>query len=512
MNESMRQSPLLLEDTQPHRPRWHDTQPNKIVLRQRWWKNRGRWILLVLIGLTSLTLLLTVTILLSPTPTETVTTLANKTLTLDFGGNIQTIQTGASTIAEVLAEREIEITANDAMSHQPSDPIIDGMTITINPAREVRLTTNGIEQFIQTPFDNPFAILESAGIPLSSSDEIWLDGTKATLETLPGWGVPVTNIEIRHAVQLTISDNGDHSIISTTAQTVGDALFEAGITLYLTDSVSPSADTAITQDMGIRIERAIPIQLIVDGVTVDGRTNADTVDEVLTEMNAPLFGLDYVIPAGDTPVTENMSIEIVRVTEEVLTTTETLPYETTYQADASMNLDDKATIQAGQAGSQETSTRVRYENGIEVSRELESTTLVESPVNEVIAYGTNIVLNTIETPQGTRQYWRTFRVYATSYHPEALGGDDVTAIGAKLKKGIIGANPRIISWRTEMYVPGYGVGMMADTGGARSSPYWIDLGYSDEDWVAWHEYVDVYLLAPVPDEINYLLPEWTALR
>jgi 3D (Asp-Asp-Asp) domain-containing protein len=44
-------------------------------------------------------------------------------------------------------------------------------------------------------------------------------------------------------------------------------------------------------------------------------------------------------------------------------------------------------------------------------------------------------------------------MYATSYHPEALGGDDVTAIGMTLRKGIIASNPNVIRYRTQVYVP-----------------------------------------------------------
>jgi resuscitation-promoting factor RpfB len=508
----MVQPPILSEDTQPRTPRWHDTQPNRAVLRQRWWKHRGRWIILAMIGTASLTLLITLMILLRPEPTQTITTITDKTITLNMGSEIRTIQTGASTIADMFDEQRIELAPNDALSHPLSAPIMDGMTVTINRVRDVTLTINGIQQTLQTPFDYPLDILESAGVTLSASDQIWLDGTLATLDTLPVWTVPVTAIEIRQAMTLTIIDDGIESTISTTAETIGEALFDEGIALYLTDTMSLPTDTIITQDMQISIDRAIPIQLVVDGVTVEARTNVSTVEDVLTELNAPLFGLDYAIPSGETPVTENMTIEIIRVTEEVITTAETIAYEVTYQADSSMDLDQKITVQVGQNGTQETRTRIRYENGIEVSRNSESTAITSPPVNEVIAYGTNIVFKPIETPEGTRQYWRTFRVYATSYYPEALGGDDVTAIGAKLKKGIIGADPRLIPWRTEMYVPGYGIGMMADTGGPRSSRYWIDLGYSDDDWEAWHGYVDIYLLAPVPDEINYLLPEWTAIR
>jgi len=57
-----------------------------------------------------------------------------------------------------------------------------------------------------------------------------------------------------------------------------------------------------------------------------------------------------------------------------------------------------------------------------------------------------------------------------------------------------------------VYVPNYGIGLVADTGGPRSTRLWIDLGYSDEDFRPWARRVDVYLLTPVPAHINYLLP------
>jgi 3D (Asp-Asp-Asp) domain-containing protein len=126
-------------------------------------------------------------------------------------------------------------------------------------------------------------------------------------------------------------------------------------------------------------------------------------------------------------------------------------------------------------------------------------------VNHIIGYGTNIVLRTIDTPEGPRQYWRRLRMYATSYHPAALGGDNVTATGRILTKGIVASDPRVIAYGNTLYIPGYGEGVMADTGSARSG-LWIDLGYDDANWVSWSRWVDVYLLAPVPDNIRYLLP------
>ena len=50
------------------------------------------------------------------------------------------------------------------------------------------------------------------------------------------------------------------------------------------------------------------------------------VADVLAELNAPLFALDYLRPAGETAVSEGMRIEIVRVTEEVVSVSENIPH------------------------------------------------------------------------------------------------------------------------------------------------------------------------------------------
>ncbi len=132
--------------------------------------------------------------------------------------------------------------------------------------------------------------------------------------------------------------------------------------------------------------------------------------------------------------------------------------------------------------------------------------MIQEAVNEVVAYGTAIVLRTVETPDGPREYWRRIRMYATSYRP--VDGDNVTGTGEILRKGIVAVVPGVIPYFTEVYVPGYGIGLVADSGGGLpNSDLWIDLGYSEDDYQSWHQYVDVYLLTPVPERINYILPQ-----
>jgi resuscitation-promoting factor RpfB len=321
------------------------------------------------------------------------------------------------------------------------------------------------------------------------------------------WPVPVTQISVRRAVTVVIEQDGQESSIKTASETVGEALFEANITLYLADTMTPEINTPITADMRINIRRSSPISIVADGITLETRAQGSTVGDGLAGAGVVLMGLDYSIPAEDNPLQPGIVIRVIRVTEQVIQEQEIIPFETVYQGDAALELDQITTAQEGQNGIEKINLRVRYENGIEVSRKEESRTLAVEPINRVIAFGTNIVLRTVDTPEGPREYWRRIRVYATSYHPAALGGDNITATGRVLTKGIVGIDPTVIPYGTQLFVPGYGIGVAADTGGPRSTRLWIDLGYDDENWVSWSKQVDIYLLTPVPTEIDYILPD-----
>ena len=472
-----------------------------------------RWLLLTIIGMTSCTLLLTIALLIGVLSGGFSEIGSEVSITLNDGGSVSQYQTRAGTVGELLDEIAVAMPVDAALSHGLDEPLIDGMTIAIMPAREVTLVIQGEAQRMRTALDNPLEILRSAGVEVSAADRIWVNGALAHYEALPGWTIPAWHIEIRRPLRLTISIDDEEKRLLTTAETVGGALREAGIALETGDKLDPATETVIARDMTVTIVRGLPVMLQVDGVVIDARSSAGRIDELLEELGIALFDQDFVIPPADSAITRDMTIEIVRVTEEVISASEIIPFETRYAPDGELNLDRKQVVQLGQEGERVIRSRVRYENGLEVSREVIETVVAQEPREMVVHYGTRHALGSVDTPQGPRQYWRVLCMYATSYHPAALGGDDRTSIGETLKKGIVAAYPEIIPYRTEVFVPGYGIGTMADTAGWRSSPYWIDLGYSDDDWVSWGKYVKVYLLT-IPDEerIDYLLPDWTPIR
>lgn len=473
---------------------------------------RGRRLLLAIILTTCCTLIFTLALLLRALSQRNLVELGAIQVSIDEGDALQSLQTGSGTVGELLGELGLDVPQNATLSHSVSEPLVEGMVIRIRPPRAVTIIVNSGERQIQTPLQNPWDILLSAGVAVQAADKIWVNGAFAYADALREWTVPAEHIRVRRAVQLTIIDDGARSTIMTNADTIGDALAAAGVSLYPTDQVKPALETAPSADMTVHIKRALPVTLLVDGLTIEARTNAAQVGDALIELNAPLFGLDYVLPSAETDVHANMTIEIVRVTEEIVAESAPIDFKVVTQLDAGLRLDDVAVRQEGRAGAEETRYRVRYENGVEVERELIETVVVKAPIDKIVAYGSKVeVVGTV--PGTDLGYWRRICVIATNYDPESQGGSHATATGATLAKGVIAAKPHIIPYYTSVYVPGYGKGAIRDTGaGPRSTPFWIDLGYGSRAEAqaanAHTRYTWVYHLWPPPEKIIHRLPPW----
>lgn len=488
-------------DTQPVRPLLSDTQPVPIVLRRR----RAR------LSLRAGCILLGLLLVIAAGALIGWLTLRTRPVTIAIDGANYSGETRASQVAELLTEQGIDLSAHDVVMPPPDAPLPDDGYILIRRARPVMLTIDGSDSIVWTTGADPQSVLAGNSISLNAADQIWIDGQPVTHENLAGWQGALNQIVIRRAARFTIEIDGVRQDAASTEPSIGSALYAAGITLYGADQVFVDGERArlnapLRAGAVVRIERAAPLQIEVDGALIDTRTGGATVADVLAENGIALAGLDYTVPSEAAPITPGMTVRVFRVKEAVVTEDSPIPYESIVQADANLELDQRAIIQSGRAGVQRTSVRIRYENGVEVARETEASYPLIEAQDEIVAYGTNVVIRTLDTPDGPVEYWRTYRVYATSYHPAALGGDNITATGRILQRGIIGADRDLIPFGTEVYVEGYGRGLIADTGPDRDTTRWIDLGYSDEDWINWYRWVTIYILTPVPAVIDYFPP------
>jgi uncharacterized protein YabE (DUF348 family) len=377
-----------------------------------------------------------------------------------------------------------------------------------------RQVTTGDERELPSPSSRTgfVRIAEAAGQAQAAPDPQDLEPPTEADGLLPG-EAETWRVEVLRAQSVTLIEDGISVAIETSGASVREALEAAGFSLLEGDELSPPGDSALKGGMRITLERATPFVVITGEISQTLRARADTVGEALEKTGLALVGRDYSIPAADAPLVARGTVEVIRVVEDILVQEVPIAYDTLTEADASTALDETRVVRAGEPGLKSQRIAITYENGVEINRQIEEEVVLREPVAEIIAYGTQIVWRTVNTEEGPRQYWRRLRVYATSYSASRAGTPKSapwygrTRLGWPMRKGLVAVDPRFIALRTNLYVPGFGVGIAADTGGGIKR-YHIDLGFDDDNYESWHQWVDLYLLDPLPPERDmvWILP------
>jgi hypothetical protein len=100
------------------------------------------------------------------------------------------------------------------------------------------------------------------------------------------------------------------------------------------------------------------------------------------------------------------------------------------------------------------------------------------------------------------QYWR-LNMYAVSYNPTSNGGYG-TASGIPwlkaLLRSIMTISPLVRACISQVTGPLWLRTQVVESGRM------IDLGYSDDDYVSWHQWVTVYFLWPPPENVPWTIP------
>lgn len=194
-------------------------------------------------------------------------------------------------------------------------------------------------------------------------------------------------------------------------------------------------------------------------------------------------------------------------TEKLQEETETLPKKTVYQDDPETEAGEERVIDEGEDGKKVKIIKITFHkantsevgfNSSEVRQEEYAREIISvettPPKDKKILRGTKIVWRSLDTPDGEIKYWKKIRVYATHYDSRCPGCNEWTAIGLRAGKGVIAVDPKVIPMRSRVYIPGYGIAVAGDTGGAIKGNI-IDLGFNDAQSSGWTaRFVDIYLL------------------
>jgi uncharacterized protein YabE (DUF348 family) len=354
----------------------------------------------------------------------------------------------------------------------------------------------------------PAALLISAGLLFRPEDRILINGQIVPAES----DIPENSntIQIRHAVPISIINDGNEIKLQSSAFTVGEVLDEAGIAVKAGDILDPPASTPIIGPLTIEYFPATEIRINKGSNSYTNFVSTGTVGQALAEAGITLQGLDYSIPAENDPLPPGGQIQIVGVNESLTLIQKSIPFNTEVQLTADLELDQQDLLQVGEPGLAVTRTRIRFEDGQEVNQVTDAEAQVRPPKDRIIGAGTKIVFRTVDTPQGPLEFFRAVQVYATSYSPCRSAADRCypgTSGGLKVQRGVIAVTRKW--WRymngDPVYIPGYGRAVVSDIGAGIPGRYWIDLAFSDDDYESWHGWTTIYFLTPVPQTLMYVL-------
>lgn len=434
----------------------------------------------------------------------------HKNVYLVINGELQEHTTFALTVNRVLEELDISLHENDRLSLNPNKLLWGGETIFITLSQRIQIYGDDQAVSLLTAERNPANILLEANLLLFPHDQLLIDG-RPSQKAPPLAPAASHTIQVLRGTPINLHTKNGILHFITDEYTLVDALWKENIVLYEGDHISPPLNTSLDgTPLTVELIRSKPLQVFSPKASLSIRTTAESVGEALAQTGLSLQGLDYSHPSEEEPLPENGQIEVIRVKEEILLNQEQIQFTSEYEPVNDLALDQLHIVSGGEFGIMAQRLRIIYENGLEVSREVEKEWTIKEPQPRVIGYGTNINIQTASTSHGQISYWRKITAYATSYDSTCPGCDTITAMGTVLKKGTIAVT---LDWYRYMkgakvYIPGYGFGRIEDVGGGVPwSANWIDLGYKKENYVPWSQNVTVYFLAPAPppENIMYVL-------
>lgn len=159
----------------------------------------------------------------------------DKDLVVTIDGDPQSVHSYAKTVGDVLDHLDIAVGEHDTVAPHPGAPIADGTRIAVRYGRLVSYTVDGEQRESWVTAINVHEALEQLGL---RADDIFVSASRSQPIGRAGLSF---DIRLPHAV--TISVEGEETVLDTTAATVQEALADAGIAVADTDFVVPALDT-----------------------------------------------------------------------------------------------------------------------------------------------------------------------------------------------------------------------------------------------------------------------------
>jgi uncharacterized protein YabE (DUF348 family) len=247
----------------------------------------------------------------------------DKKVTLSVDGQDRPLSTFDSTVGDVLADQHIAVGPRDVVAPAADTKVSDGTRIAVRFARELKLSVDGkFRSYWVTSTDVSNAFSELG---------LRFDGAKMSASRSAGIGRDGLAVDVATLKTVTVKHDHRADSVETTAQTIGQALSVAKVTVDGNDKVSASLAGRVT--------------------------------------------------SGDT-------ITVVRVDIRTSKVTGRIAFQTLRRADTTLLKGKTSVERAGVIGTTVTTLSSVYQDGAKVSTKVVSTVKTKAAVDAIVRYGT----------------------------------------------------------------------------------------------------------------------------
>lgn len=340
---------------------------------------------------------------------------------------------------------------------------------------------------VETSKTDAKEIVAEAEICISENDKLILD------DFVPGMQSKII-ICRESSIRLTNAQNVTEEF--RFAGKVGEFLASQGIKLGDNLTANVSADAVCRDGMEIVLTSACSVTVNADGESVTVNSMASNVGELLSEAGIVLGEDDEVEPSADTPLSDGMTVDVLRVEYVTREENETVAFTKKTEYSSSMSKGTSKVTQKGVNGKKSVVYKDKLVNGEIAETNVDSEKEILAPIPQIITVGTysggnsKVIRNsapiselkmpskyTLGSNGVPTNYKYTIKGKAAAY---CIPGG-TTSTGKKVKPGYIAVNPKQIPYGTELYIISddgvvYGYAIAADTGGfAKQGKFVVDL-------------------------------------
>lgn len=269
-----------------------------------------------------------------------------------------------------------------------------------------------------------------------------------------------------------------------------EVLEQAGIHLNTKDEFRLSS-AKLVNGATVEVFRAVPVFVSYQGQRDMVITGKPTVGETIGSLaHAPAVWRS--VPEETARITPGMDIRVIEVREIIEEKEEVIDYPIVREPDPKLEAGLEQVQQQGKNGLKRVQYRVRFEDGQQVSAEAVAEEVLQPAVSALIRTGSRSI---VDTSRGTLRFRHVMHMEATAYLPSDGEGHGITFSGIPARHGVVAVDPRVIPLGSQVFVPGYGVAIAADTGGdIKGKRIDLCMENSDDAWNFGRRMVKVYVL------------------